>query len=92
MLVSCDAPSIGQDLWQQHKRLERTYGGKRRQIAIYSEELEKFRQIAGNAKDHKSFADFLDIAIINFQGAGQHYDLGDGSLHTKLQQKLPDSS
>ena len=33
-------------------RLERKYGGKRRQIAIYLEEFEQFRQIRpGNARD-----------------------------------------
>ena len=33
-------------------RLERKYGGKRRQIALYLEELEQFRQVwLGNARD-----------------------------------------
>ena len=73
------------------ERLERKYGGKRRQIAIYLEELEQFRYIrAGNAKDLESFADLLDIAIINLQEAGQECELGDGSLYTKLQRKLPE--
>lgn len=41
------------------ERLERKYGGKRRQIAIYLEDLEHFRQIRpGNAKDLENFADF----------------------------------
>ena len=57
-------------------RLESKFGGKRRQIAIYLEELEQFRQIRpGNAKDIEEFADLLDIAMINLQEAGQHYEL-----------------
>ena len=49
-------------------RLERKFGGMRRQIAIYMEELENFRQIRnGNAKDLEQFADLLDIAIINLK-------------------------
>ena len=41
-------------------RLERKYGGKRRQIAIYLEELDQFRQIRhGNARDIEEFADLL---------------------------------
>ena len=73
------------------ERLERKYGGKRRQIAIYHEELEQFRYMrAGNANDLESFADLLDIAIISLQEAGQEYELGDGSLYTKLQRKLPE--
>lgn len=74
------------------ERLERKYGGKRRQIAIYLEELEHFRQIRlGNARDLEQFADLLDIAIINLKEAGQHHELGDGSLYTKLQRKLTES-
>lgn len=44
------------------ERLERKYGGKQRQIAIYLEDLEQFRQIwSGNARDMEQFADLLDI-------------------------------
>ena len=67
-------------------------GGKRRQIAIYLEDLEQFRQIRpGNAKDLEVSADLLDIALINLQEAGQNQELGDGSLYTKLQRKLHQS-
>ena len=55
------------------ERLDRKYGGKRRQIAIYLEDLDQFRQIRpGNAKDLEEFADLLDIALINLQEAGQN--------------------
>ena len=71
-------------------RLERKFCGKRRQIALYLEELEQFRQIRpGNAKDIEEFADLLDVAMINLREAGQLHKLGDGSLYTKLQRKLP---
>ena len=74
------------------ERLDRKYGGKRRQIAIYLEDLENFRQIRpGNARDLENFADLLDIAIINLKEAGLHHKLQDGSLYTKLQRKLPES-
>ena len=74
------------------ERLERKYGGKRRQIAIYLEDLENFQQIRqGNARDLEQYADLLDIAIINLKEAGLHHELGDGSLYTKLQRKLPQS-
>ena len=73
-------------------RLERKYEGKRRQIAIYFEELEQFLQIRpGNLKDIEEFADLLDITMINLQEASQHYELGDGSLYTKLQCKIPEA-
>ena len=74
------------------ERLERKYGGKRRQIAVYLEDLENFKQVrTGNAKDLEKFADLLDIALINLKEAGQDHELGDGSLYTKLQRKLSES-
>ena len=73
-------------------RLERKYGGRRRQIAVYLEELEQFKQVrSDNAKDLERFADLLDIAIIDLQEAGQYQELGDGSLYNKLQRKLPEA-
>ena len=70
-------------------RLERKYGGKRRQKASFMEELEQFQQIqSGNAEELERFADLLDITIINLKEAGDHQDLGDGSLYIQLQKKL----
>ena len=74
------------------ERLERKFGGKRRQIAIYLDELERFQHIRlGNARDLEQFADLLDVAMINLQEAVQNHELGAGSLYTKLQRKLPES-
>ena len=74
------------------ERLEREFGSMRRQIAIYMEELENFRQIRnGIAKDLEQFADLLDIAIINLRDTDQHHELGSGSLYSILQRKLPQS-
>ena len=74
------------------ERLERKYGGKRRQIAVYLEDLEKFKQVrTGHAKDLERFADLLEIALINLQEAGQDHELGNGSLYTRLQRKLSES-
>ena len=74
------------------ERLERKYGGKRRQIAVYLEDLENFKQVrTGHAKDLERFADLLEIALINLKEAGQDHELGNGSLYTKLQRKLSES-
>ena len=73
-------------------RLERKYGGARRQIALYLEELESFKPIrAGYAKDIEKFADLLDIAVINLKEAGRQDELRNGSLYVKLQKKIPES-
>ena len=54
-------------------RLERKYGGRRRQIGIHLEELEQFKQIRlGNSRDLELFADLLEVAIINLKEAGQN--------------------
>ena len=73
-------------------RLERKFGGSRRQIAIYLEDLENFKPIRpGYATELEQFADLLDIAIINLQETDQHHELGSGSLYKELQRKLPQS-
>ena len=73
-------------------RLERKYGGKRRRIAIFLEDLERFQQIPpDNAVELERFADLLDLTVINLKEAGEDQDLGDGSLYIQLQRKLPQS-
>ena len=55
------------------EKLEKKYGGSRRQVARYLEELENFRAIrSGNSKD---FADLLDVAVI-LQDIGRKEELG----------------
>ena len=74
------------------ERLERKFGGMRRQISIYIEELENFHQIrVGNAKDLEQFSDLLDIAMINIKESNQDQELGNGTLYTILRRKLPQS-
>ena len=56
----------------------------------FFEDLEQFRQIqSGNAQELEQFADLLDMTIINLKEAGEHQDLGNGSLYIQLQRKLP---
>ena len=72
--------------------MERRFGGMRRQVAIYLEDLDKFQQIRpGNAHDLERFADLLGIAIMNLKEAGHHNELGDGYLYGKLRTKLTES-
>ena len=74
------------------ERLERQYGGRRRQIAVNLEELENYQRIQiGNTRDLEEFSDSLEIAIINLKESGKHQELGNGFLYTKLQKKLPES-
>ncbi|CAC5373898.1 unnamed protein product [Mytilus coruscus] len=74
------------------ERLERKYGGQRRQITLYIEELENFKPMReGIAKDIEHFADLLDIAVVNLKEAGRFEELKNGSLYNKLQQKMTES-
>ena len=69
--------------------MEQRYGGKRRQVAIYLEDLDKFPQIRpGNAQDLEQFADLLEIAIMNLNETGYHNELGNGKLRTKLTESM----
>ena len=76
------------------ERLDRKFGGQRRQVAIYLDELESFKPLNENSgnmvKEIERFADLLDIAIVNLKEIGRVEELGNGSLYQKIQRKLPE--
>ena len=72
------------------ERLERKYGGKRRNIALYLEEITKFKPIRqNNSEDIEKLADLLDILVIKLKDSNKENELGSGVLYLQLQQKLP---
>jgi len=72
------------------ERLERKFGGQRRQVALYLEEVDNFRPISpDNFRDLEKFADLLDITIVNLKEADRSGELNDGLLYMKLQKKIP---
>ena len=71
------------------QRLGRRYGGERRKITIFLDEVENFHRIKpGNALELEKFANLLDILIINLKESQLTQELGSGILYLKLQQKL----
>ena len=63
---------------------------QRRQKAILLDDIEQFRQMQpGTTEDLEYFVDLLDLTIINLTEADEFQDLGDGTLYTYLQRKLP---
>ena len=73
-------------------RLERKFGGKRREIAIHLEDLDNFKPVRdGCSKDMEKFADLLDVLVVNLLESGRHDELGNGSLYVKLLKKLPET-
>ncbi|XP_071095446.1 uncharacterized protein [Haliotis cracherodii] len=74
------------------ERLERKYGGKRRQIALKMEEVYNFRPIRpGNAKDLENYAELLDITVVSLREADKNEELGDGCLYSQLLRKMTGS-
>ena len=74
------------------ERLECKFGSKRRQIALYLEELENFKPLRpGNARDLERLADLLDVTVVNLKEAGWHDELGNGSLYLCLCKKLTEA-
>ncbi|CAC5373895.1 unnamed protein product [Mytilus coruscus] len=74
------------------ERLERKYGGQRRQMTLYIEDLENFKNMReGFYKYLEYFANLLDIAVVNLKEAGRFDELKNGSFYNKLQRKMTES-
>ena len=73
-------------------RLERKYGGVRRQIAINRKELDQFCPIhPGNVRDVEKMTDLWDIISLNLTEAGKEEELGNGCLYIKVQKKITET-
>ena len=73
------------------ERLERKFGGTRRKVLKYLDDLDNFRPIREDCpKDIERFADLLDIAVTNLEEANRVEELGDGVFYHKLQKKFPE--
>ena len=70
-------------------RLIRKYGGKRRELTMRLEELDKFRGVCmGNASDLERFAELLDTLMVKLCDACQNSQLGAGSLYVSFLRKI----
>ena len=67
------------------ERLERKYGGERRKIGKYMEDIDRFPSMTvENANNLDKFSDLLDVAVINIKEAGLESELGTGMLYIAL--------
>lgn len=74
------------------ERLERKYGGDRRQVATYLEELDRFPPMKDEiAKNIEKFGDLLNVAVINLKEANREKELGNGSSYLNVQKKMPEN-
>ena len=73
-------------------RIERKFGGQRRKIALYLEQLERLKPMQDeNPKELDKIAEILDIVIVNLKEADRDEELGNGVLYVTLQKKLTES-
>jgi len=71
------------------KRLDKKYGGERRQLAMHMADIEKSPIVRGGHPDElQKFVDLLEIITVAFHEHGKHNELGDGVLLMQLQAKL----
>ena len=71
-------------------RLDRKFGGSRREKTLILEEVTTFSPIRENSpEDLEKFADLLENLVLNFQDADRSMELGSGMLFVMLQRKLP---
>ena len=72
-------------------RLERKYGGSRRQVQSHLEELKKLKSLQeDSAKELETFADVLERAVICLKENGRQADLEAGTLYTIVLEKIPE--
>ena len=70
-------------------RLDKKFGGERRQVALYVEELERVGSLSGSkVAELERFADLLEVAVVNLQDAGHTAELGAGTFYMTLLRKL----
>ena len=70
-------------------RLDKKFGGQRRQAARYVEKLERVGSLSGSkAAELERFADLLEVAVVNLQDAGHTAELGAGTFYMTLLRKL----
>ena len=71
-------------------RLNRKYGGNRRQVQTHIDELRKMRPInADNPKELERFADIVERTVVSLKENKKFADLEGGTLYAIVLEKLP---
>ena len=75
------------------ERLERKYGGERRRIALYLENLQTLKQVRhGKAKDMERFVETLDVLVVNLRDSARQGELGAGTFYMNMLRKLDEQT
>ena len=71
--------------------LKSKYGGARRLLRAYVDQLEQMPSIRSNdIHALEKFADLVRITVVKLHAEGKEGELGDGTLHSLMVKKLPD--
>lgn len=73
-------------------RLNRKYGGNRRQVQAHIDELRKLKPInAENPRELEKFADLVERTVVTLKENKQNSDLEGGTLYAIVLEKIPQS-
>ena len=73
-------------------RLNRKYGGNRRQVQAHIEEPRKLKPItAENPQELEKFADLVERTVVTLKENKQNSDLEGGTLYAIVLEKIPQS-
>ena len=65
------------------------FGGQRRQLRAYMDQLERMPQIRNNdVQGFEKFSDLVRITVVKLKAEGRDGELGEGTLHSLLVRKL----
>ena len=68
------------------------FGGQRRQLRAYMDQLEKMPQLKNNeVQGFENFADLVRITVVKLKAEGRYGELGEGTLHSLLVKKLAEA-
>ena len=72
--------------------LQSKFGGQRRQLRAYMDQLENMPQLQSNdVQGFERFADLVRITVVKLQAEGRNGELGEGTLHSLLVKKLAEN-
>ena len=72
--------------------LQSKFGGQRRQLRAYMDQLENMPQLQSNdVQGFERFADLVRIIVVKLQAEGRNGELGEGTLHSLLVKKLAEN-
>ena len=83
---------VSQPEYEEAKEiLQAKYGGQRRQLQAYLDQLETMAPLKGSdLKSFEKFSDLVRVSVVKLQAEGRDSELGEGTFHSLLVKKLTD--